>query len=151
MSNERVDVLFVCVHNAGRSVAAKLLFNDRAEKLGLGLSAESAGTVPGEHINPAVKRVLESFKLNTSREAPKLMADEMLTGNPRVVTMGCQVDAEACPAIKFDDVDDWGLPDPSEMTDDEEIVSLIHEIARRVNTLIRELSVQASPKPSFRS
>lgn len=142
MSNERVDVLFVCVHNAGRSVAAKVLFNDSAQRLGLELRAESAGTVPGEHINPAVQRVLGSFKLDTSREATKLLTDEMLTGNPRVVTMGCQVDAEACPAINFSEVDDWGLPDPSEMTDDEEIVSLIHEIARRVNTLIRELSFQ---------
>ena len=142
MSNERVDVLFVCVHNAGRSVAAKVLFNDRSEKLGLDLRAQSAGTVPGERVNSAVKRVLESFKLDTSREVPKLLTDEMLTGAPRVITMGCQVNAEVCPAINFAEVDEWGLPDPSEMTDEEEIVSLVHEISRRVNTLIRELSTE---------
>ena len=140
MSDEKIDVLFVCLHNSGRSVAAKVLFNDRAIKLGFSLRAESAGTKPKSEINSAVKRVLESFKLDTSLEKPKLLTDDMLANNPRVVTMGCQIDAEACPAVDLSEVDDWGLPDPSEMTDDDEIVSLIHEIARRVNTLLRDVS-----------
>ena len=54
--------------------------------------------------------------------------------------MGCEVDAESCPAINFADVDDWGLPDPSKMSSDDEIVPLIHDIARRVNTLIHEMT-----------
>ena len=140
MSEERIDVLFVCIHNAGRSVAAKILFNDRAIKLGLDLRAQSAGTTPGERINPAVQRILESFNLDTSREVPKLMTDQMLEWDPRIITMGCEVDAEACPTVNLADVDDWGLPDPSKMSSDEEIVSLIHEIARRVNTLIQEMT-----------
>ena len=141
MNNSKIDVLFVCVHNAGRSVAAKVLFNDRATKLGLDLRAESAGTIPKTDINPKVKWALDSFNLDTSNETPKLLTDRMLTGNPRVITMGCQVDAEACPAIKMSEVKEWGLPDPSEMTDDEEVIALIHEIARRTNTLLREMSV----------
>ena len=139
MSEERIDVLFVCIHNAGRSVAAKILFNDRATKLGLDLRAQSAGTIPGERINPAVQRILESFNLDASREVPKLMTDQMLECDPRIITMGCEVDAEACPTVNLADVDDWGLPDPSKMSSDEEIVSLLHEIARRVNTLMQEM------------
>lgn len=144
MSDDRIDVLFVCVHNAGRSVAAKVLFNDSATRLGLGVRSESAGTIPSEQVNPSVKRVLESFNLDTSNEAPKPLTDSMLVSKPRIVTLGCNVDAEACPAINFSDFDDWDLPDPSEMADDEEIVALIHEIARRVNALIREMSTESA-------
>ena len=140
MSEERIDVLFVCTHNAGRSVVAKMLFNDRASKLGLNLRAESAGTNPGNQINPAVQRVLESFKIDTSNETPKLMTDELLASNPRIVTMGCKTDTESCPSVNFAEVEDWGLPDPSEMKGDSEIVPLIHEIARRVNSLIHQMT-----------
>ncbi len=140
MSKDQIDVLFVCTHNAGRSVAAKTIFNDRASKLGLEIRAQSAGTTPVARINPAVQRVLESFNLDASREVPKLMTDKMLQRGPRIVTMGCEVDAETCPAINLADVDDWGLPDPSKMSSDDEIVPLIHDIARRVNTLIHEMT-----------
>ncbi len=139
MSKNRIDVLFVCTHNAGRSVAAKTLFNDRSSKLGLSLRAESAGTEPAVEINPAVQRVLESFKIDTSEEMPKLLTDDLLANEPRIVTMGCEVDTASCPAIRFADVDDWGLPDPSQMSDDAEIVPLVHEIARRVNTMIHQM------------
>ena len=140
MSEHQIDVLFVCTHNAGRSVAAKTMFNDRAAKLGLEMRAQSAGTTPGERINPVVQRVLKSFNLDASREVPKLLTDEMLEGGPRVVTMGCEVDAESCPAVNFAEADDWSLPDPSRMSSDDEIVPLIHDIARRVNTLIQEMT-----------
>ena len=140
MSKDQIDVLFVCTHNAGRSVAAKTIFNDRAAKLGLEMRAQSAGTTPGERINRAVQRVLESLNLDASREVPRLLTDDMLEGGPRVVTMGCEVDADTCPAVNFAEVDDWALPDPSKMSSDDEIVPLIHDIARRVNTLIQEMT-----------
>ena len=148
MSEKRIDVLFVCVHNAGRSVAAKTLFNDRVSKLGMNFRAESAGTNPGDHINLAVERVLESFKIDVADETPKLMTDEMLASNPRIVTMGCEVDAEACPTANFADVEDWALPDPSKMTNDAEIVPLLHEIARKVNGLIQQMVTDGSGNPS---
>lgn len=141
MSEDRIDVLFVCTHNAGRSVAAKTIFNDRAEKLGLELRAQSAGTTPSKRINPAVQRILESFNLDVSQEVPKLMTDAMLQCAPRIVTMGCEVNAESCPAVNFNDVEDWDLSDPSRMSSDEETVPLIHDIARRVNTLIQEMTM----------
>ena len=139
MSETRIDVLFVCMHNAGRSVIAKALFNDRSTKLGLNMRAESAGTDPAARINPAVQRVLESFKIDTSQEIPKLLIDDVLASKPRIVTMGCEVDAASYPAVIRADVDDWGLPDPSKMSGDAEIVPLVHEIARRVNTLIQQI------------
>ena len=144
MSEERIDVLFACTHNAGRSVAAKILFNDRAAKLGLDIRAQSAGTTPGKRINPAIQRILESFNLDISREVPKLMTDQMLKCDPWIVTMGCEVDTEACAAVNLADADDWGLSDPSNMSSDEEIVPLIHEIARRVNTLIQEITTTSN-------
>lgn len=139
MSENRIDVLFVCTRNAGRSVVAKTLFNDRASKLGLTMRAESAGTNPAASINPAVQRVLGSFQIDTSQEIPKLLTEDLLANGPRIVTMGCEVDAASCPAVRFGDVDDWGLPDPSQMTGDAEIVPLVHEIARRVNTMIQHM------------
>ena len=111
MSKDQIDVLFVCTHNAGRSVAAKTIFNDRAAKLGLEMRAQSAGTTPGERINRAVQRVLESLNLDTSREVPRLLTDDMLEGGARVVTMGCEVDADTCPAVNLAEVDDWALQD----------------------------------------
>ena len=143
MSNsKRIDVLFVCVHNAGRSVAAKVMFNDRSRKLGSDLRAESAGTAPAGSINPRMRRVLEAFKLDASNEKPELLTDVMLDGNPRVVTMGCQIDAASCPSLNLDDVEDWDLEDPARMTDDEAIVSLVHEIARRTNALLYQLGAR---------
>ena len=144
MSEQRIDVLFVCTHNAGRSVAAKSMFNDRTSKLGLDWRAESAGTTPEERVNPAVQRVLESFQLDVSHETPKLLTEEMLSANPRIITMGCDVSSDSCPTVDLEDCEDWELPDPSKMTDDAEIVPLIHDIARRVNTLIHHMTADYS-------
>ncbi len=130
------DVLFVCVHNSGRSVAAKLLYNDRAEKLGLATRAESAGTDPADSINPKVASALESFGIDVSDEVPKVIEDAMLAADPAVISMGCAIDESQCPAIRMENIEDWDLPDPKSMTA-EEIVPLIHEIARRVNTFIQ--------------
>ncbi len=130
------DVLFVCVHNSGRSVAAKLLYNDRAAKLGLATRAESAGTDPAKAINPKVASVLESFGIDTSNEAPKIIDDTMIATDPAVITLGCVIDEAQCPAIRMENVEDWGLPDPKSMSE-EEIVPLIHDVARLVNTFIQ--------------
>lgn len=67
----------------------------------------------------------------------------MFADDPRIVAMGCEVDAESCPAVNFEEVDDWELPGSSEVTDDTEIVPLAPEIARRVNTLIQQITAAA--------
>lgn len=138
MKPKNIDVLFVCVHNSGRSVAAKLIFNHRVQKLGLDLKAESAGTNPAKHINTAVVNALQSFGLNASNEIPKQLSDELLENDPKVIIMGCQIETNMCPALMMQNVEDWALPDPATMSESQ-IISLIHEIARKVNTLIQSM------------
>lgn len=134
------DVLFVCVHNSGRSVAAKLIFNDMAARQGLELHAESAGTDPGSQVNPMVAAVLESMGLDAANEVPKRLQDSMLANDPVVVTMGCAVDANQCPAINMQDAQDWGLPDPASLPADR-VAPVILEIKARVRQLIRALTI----------
>ena len=78
------DVLFVCVHNSGRSVAAKLIFNDAAAREGLALRAESTGTNPGSQITPKVATVFKSMGRDASNECQTRIADSMLAHNPAV-------------------------------------------------------------------
>lgn len=134
------DVLFVCVHNSGRSVAAKLIFNDMATRQGSELRAESAGTDPGRQVNPMVASVLESMGLDSTNETPKRLQDSMLANDPVVVTMGCAVDANLCPAINLQDAQDWGLPDPASLPADR-VAPVILEIKARVRQLIRALTI----------
>jgi len=137
------EVLFVCVHNAGRSQMAQALFNARASELGLRLSAESAGTLLGERVHPEVVEAMREVGLDVSSETPRLLTDEMLAGKPRVITMGCAVDSDACPSLRLDDVVDWGLPDPRGQPMDE-VRRIRDEIAKRVNTLLDEMILPPS-------
>ena len=134
------DVLFVCVHNSGRSVAAKLIFNDMAARQALELRAESAGTDPGSKVNPMVAAVLESMGLDATNETPKRIQGSMLANDPVVVTMGCAVDSNLCPAINLQDAQDWGLPDPATLSADQ-VAPVIREIKARVRRLISALTI----------
>ena len=133
------DVLFVCVHNSGRSVAAKLIFNNIATRQGIELRAESAGTEPGTYINPMVAEILESMGLHATQEVPKLIRDSMLVNDPVIITMGCEVDADLCPAINMKDAHDWRLPDPAKLPK-EEVIPIISQIESRVVQLIGSLT-----------
>jgi len=105
-------VLFVCVHNAGRSQMAEAFFNQLAQERGLDARAESAGTEPGDRVHPEVAAVMQEIRLDLLAKRPRLLTDEMVEREDRVITMGCAPDATACPAILLKDVEDWGLPDP---------------------------------------
>ena len=135
----RPDVLFVCVHNSGRSVAAKLIFNDIALRQGVALRAESAGTEPGTYINPNVAKILKSMGLDTNQELPKVIEQSMLVNEPVIITMGCEVDADLCPAINMKDAHDWGLPDPAKLPS-EAVAPIISQIESRVQKLISSLN-----------
>ena len=139
MGPENIDVLFICVHNSGRSVAAKLIFNHRAQKLRLDLRAESAGTNPAKHVNMAVANALQSFGLNASDEIPKQLSDDLLENEPKVITMGCQIESDMCLALMMQNIEDWSLPDPATMSESQ-VIPLIHEIARKVNALIQSMT-----------
>ncbi|MBF8298993.1 MAG: Protein-tyrosine phosphatase, low molecular weight, partial [Dehalococcoidia bacterium] len=131
-------ILFVCVHNSGRSQMAKAFFNAAAAARRLPFRAESAGTVPGERINSLVAEAMREIGFDLSAERPKAMTDAMVVDATRVITMGCAVDAAACPAILLKGVVDWGLPDPAGMPLEE--VRQVREMVRdKVDALIKEL------------
>lgn len=128
--------LFVCVHNAGRSQMAEALLNHRAKELGVDAVAESAGTAVGNALNPAAVEVLREIGISMEGQAPKLLTPEMVARADRILSMGCGVDAEACPT-RFVVTEDWGLDDPAGQPI--EVVRAIRdEIARRVDDLLRD-------------
>ncbi len=133
------DVLFVCVHNAGRSQMAKAMFNRLAAERGLALRAESAGTEPGESVHDIVAEAMQEMAFDLRAERPKLLTDEMVEESQRVITMGCAIDAEACPAIFLRDVEDWGLPDPKGQPIGE-VRAIRDVIGGKVEELLGELS-----------
>ena len=106
------DVLFVCVHNAGRSQMARALFNAVSARRGLSLKAVSTGTEPAPRVHDHVIEAMRELGLDLSTEYPKLLDNDTVKQASRIITMGCAVDSESCPAIFIKDVEDWGLPDP---------------------------------------
>ena len=128
-----VKILFVCVHNAGRSQMAKALFNVLAKNKGV---ADSAGTKPSSQVNSAVIKVMQEIGIDISRENPKLLTIELMDKFNRVITMGCGVE-ETCPA-SFLPTEDWNLTDPADKPT-EEMRRIRDEIKIRVEKLILEL------------
>lgn len=132
------DILFVCVHNAGRSQMAKAFFNRLAEKSGIPMRAESAGTHPAEGVHPVVAEAMREAGIDIYDVKPRLLTDEAVERVRHVITMGCAVDAEGCPALLLRDVEDWGLPDPAGK-DIAEVRVIRDEVERRVAKLIKGL------------
>jgi len=105
-----MQVMFVCVHNAGRSQMAEAFFNALAPE---GMHAISAGTQPAEHVNPTVISAMAEAGIPMTGHQPKLAAPELVAASDRIITMGCGVQ-ESCPlylGMKIDE--DWGLDDPA--------------------------------------
>ena len=132
------DILFVCIHNAGRSQMAKAYFNRLASETGIPMQAESSGTEPAECVNVVVVEAMREVGIDISREEPSLMENDMVELAQRVITMGCAVDAEACPALLVRDVEDWRLPDPADK-DISEVRAIRDEVERRVVSLVESL------------
>lgn len=106
-------ILYVCVHNAGRSQMAEAITRHYAKQLNLDwIETSSAGTVGGKAINPMAAQALTELGISTDDLQPKLLTQEMVQNATIIVSMGCGVDAEACPA-KFIVTEDWGLDDPA--------------------------------------
>ncbi|MBN1369511.1 MAG: arsenate reductase ArsC [Dehalococcoidaceae bacterium] len=102
-------ILFICVHNSGRSQMAEAYFNWFAKSHA---QAESAGTQPGESINPVVVQAMQEDGIDISQNRPKILTPEMVARAYKVISMGCgaEVDA-ACPA-RYIETQDWPLEDP---------------------------------------
>ena len=105
-------VIFLCVHNAGRSQMAEAFVNHEAKARGLDIKGESAGTVGGKQLNPMAVEAMIELGISMEGQHPKLMTQEMVDGADKIISMGCGVDAAACPA-KFILTEDWGLDDPA--------------------------------------
>lgn len=131
-----VDVLFVCVHNAGRSQMAEAYFNSMGSSVGL--KAASAGTLGAGTLNPVAVQVMAEDGIDLSKQVPKRLTQEMANSCHRIVSMGCGVDSQSCPAT-FLVTEDWGLDDPAGQ-DIETVRKIRDEIKSRVRALIEELS-----------
>jgi arsenate reductase len=129
---DRPVVLFLCVHNAGRSLAASVLLDHYAEGR---VDVRSAGSEPGNELNPSVVAVLRERGLETAREFPKPLTDEMARAADVVVTMGC---GDTCPYYPGKAYLDWELDDPAGRGV-EEVRPIVDEIDRRVRSLLDEL------------
>ena len=126
------EVLFVCVHNAGRSQMAAALLDHHASTR---VRVRSAGSAPADEINPAVTAVMRELGFDLSKEFPKPLTTEAVEGADVVVTMGC---GDACPVFPGKRYVDWELPDPAGKSIDE-VRSIRDEIDRRVRSLLEEL------------
>jgi arsenate reductase len=131
------SALFVCVHNAGRSQAAEAFLNHYATLRAIPIRGESAGTEGGAMLNPTVVALMEARGISMNGQSPKILTQEMVDAADKVITMGCGVDADACPArVHFSD--DWGLDDPKGRPV-AEVEVILTEIEARVLRLIDEL------------
>jgi arsenate reductase (thioredoxin) len=126
------EVLFVCIHNAGRSqMAAALLDHYAAGRV----RVRSAGSAPAEEINPAVVRVMAELDLDVTGEQPKRLTDDAAKEADVIVTMGC---GDACPVYPGKRYLDWDLTDPAGLPVDE-VRPIVDDIERRVRVLLSEL------------
>jgi arsenate reductase len=127
-------VLFICVHNAGRSQMAagflRQMARDQVEVL-------SAGTDPAASVNPTVLQAMAEEGIDIAHETPRLLQDSAVQQADVVITMGC---GDACPIYPGKRYEDWDLPDPAGKSLDE-VRPIRDEIERRVRDLIRELVV----------
>ena len=132
MHEDPVEVLFVCVHNAGRSQMAAGLLKLRSEGR---IQVRSAGSAPAEEINPNAVVALEELGLDMGEAFPKPLTDEVVRAADVVVTMGC---GDACPIYPGKRYEDWELDDPAGQ-DLETVRRIRDELDRRVQRLIAEL------------
>jgi arsenate reductase len=116
---------------------AAALFNRAAAERSLAMRAESAGTMPAAGVHPNVVDSMRELSLDISDVRPALLTDEMIESSERVVTMGCAVDGDACPAILLKDVEDWGMPDPKGALP-KTVRAIRDAIAERVSQLLEE-------------
>jgi arsenate reductase (thioredoxin) len=126
------EVLFVCVHNAGRSQMAAALLDHHAKGK---VQVRSAGSDPADRINPAVAAAMAEWSIDLSRELPKPLTDESVKTADVVITMGC---GDACPIHPGKRYEDWELQDPAGQP--VEVVRRIRDdIDARVQVLLAEL------------
>lgn len=132
MTDQKPSVLFVCVHNAGRSQMAagwvRELAGDRVE-------VRSAGSMPAEQINPVAVEAMREVGIDITAEQPKVLTTEAVQASDAVITMGC---GDACPFFPGKRYEDWKLDDPAGQGIDS-VRPIRDEIKGRVEALLAEL------------
>jgi arsenate reductase len=128
-------ILFACVHNGGRSLAAKVLTQHYA---GTRAEVRSAGSEPGTSLNPAVVAVLRERGLSTAGEAPTQLTFDGVQEADIVITMGC---GETCPVFPGTRYEDWELEDPKGK-DLDTVRRIVSEIDDRIRVLLLDLGVE---------
>lgn len=132
MTDHKPSVLFVCVHNAGRSQMAAGYLRHYADNR---IEVRSAGSVPAEHINPIAVEAMSEDGIDISAEQPKVLTDEAVQDSDAVITMGC---GDACPFFPGKRYEDWELDDPAGQGI--EAVRLIRDdIKPRIEALVADL------------
>ena len=127
----RPQVLFVCVHNAGRSQMAAALLDLRS---GGRIDVRSAGSAPADELNPVVVAVMAELGLDLSREFPKPLTDSAVRAADVVITMGC---GDACPIFSGKRYEDWTLDDPAGQD-----VATVRRIRDEIDTRVQALSAE---------
>ncbi|MFE5922562.1 arsenate reductase ArsC [Streptomyces sp. NPDC056468] len=126
------SVLFVCVHNAGRSqMAAGFLGHLAGDRI----EVRSAGSIPGDQVNPAAVEAMDEVGIDISAAEPKVLTTEAVQASDYVITMGC---GDACPIFPGKKYLDWALEDPAGKGVDA-VRPIRDEIRRRIEALIAEI------------
>ena len=125
-------VLFICVHNAGRSQMAEAFFNKMAKGKA---RAISAGSQPADKVNPTVVAAMKEEGIDISQNKPKLLTLEMMEGIDKAFTMGCE---NTCPLTTVE-TEDWALEDPSGKPIDQ-VRKIRDEIKARVAKLVKQMT-----------
>ena len=130
--SDKPSVLFVCVHNAGRSqMAAGFLTRLAGDRV----TVRSAGSAPVDAVNPAVVEAMAEVGIDLSAETPKVLTDEAALASDVIITMGC---GDACPVFPGKRYLDWQLPDPADQGV-EAVRPIRDDIEQRIKGLIAEL------------
>jgi arsenate reductase len=131
MSDQRPQVLFVCVHNAGRSQMAAALLTKHA---GGGIDVRSAGTAPADDINPTVIQAMNEIGIDLTESGawPTRLTDDAVRDSDVVITMGC---GDQCPYYPGKRYLDWILDDPAGAT-----IETVRDIRDQINTLVEQLA-----------
>jgi arsenate reductase len=135
------EVLFVCVHNAGRSQMAAALLDHHATGR---ITVRSAGSEPADQLNPAVVQAMAEVGIDLTSQQPKLLTSDAVEAADVVITMGC---GDACPVFPGKRYLDWDLPDPAGQPI-EHVRPIRDDIDRRVRQLLDELSDQHPSRSS---
>lgn len=126
-------MLFLCIHNSGRSLAARVLLDHYARG---SVRVESAGSEPGSELNPSVVAILKERGLDPSHDFPKPLTDEAARAADVVVTMGC---GDTCPMFPGKRYLDWNLDDPAGRSI-EQVRIIVDDIDQRVRHLLAEIT-----------